>query len=115
MDLVWPLSLSKGLTHLLTVVDKVTRWPEANPLARISTKDVADAFLSGWITRYSLPSDVSSDRGHQFTSQLGENLSNLLGTKLHRTTAYHPQANGLVERFHRSMKASLKARCQSPS
>ena len=66
-------------------------------------------------TRYSLPSDVSEDRGPQFTSQLWQDLSNLLGTKLHRTTVYHPQANGLVERFHRSMKASLKARCQLPS
>ena len=34
----------------------------------------------------------------------------LLGAKLHRTTAYHPQANGLVERFHRHLKAALKAR-----
>lgn len=115
VDLVGPLPPSNGFTHLLTVVDRVTRWPEAIPLASTKTKDVADAFLSGWITRYGLPSDVSSDRGPQFTSQLWEDLSNLLGTKLHRTTAYHPQANGLVERFHRSMKASLKARCQSPS
>ena len=98
MDLVGPLPLSKGLTHLLTVVDRVTRWPESIPLASISTKDVADAFLSGWITRYGLPSDISSDRGPQFTSQLWQDLSNFLGTKLHRTTAYHPQA-----------------RCQSPS
>ena len=66
VDLVGPLPLSKGFTHL-TVVDRVTRWPEAIPLASISTKDVADAFLSGWITRYGLPSDVSSDRGPHFT------------------------------------------------
>ena len=110
VDLVGPFPLSKGFTHLLTVIDRVNRWPEAVPLASISTKDVADAFLSGLITRYSLPSDVSSDRGPQFTSQLWQDLSNLLGTKLHRTTAYHPQANCLVERFNRSMKASLKAR-----
>ena len=70
VDLVGPLPLSKDFTHLLTVVDRVTRWPEAIPLASTNTKDVADAFLSGWITRYVLPSDVSSDRGPQFTSQL---------------------------------------------
>ena len=34
---------------------------------------------------------------------------NLLGTKRSRTTAYHPQANGMVERFHRQLKAALKA------
>ena len=115
VDLVWPLPPSKGFTHLLTMVDRVTRWPEAIPLASTNTKDVADAFLSGWITRYGHTSDVSSDRGPQFTCQLWQDLSDLLRTKLHQTTAYHPQANGLVERFHPSMKASLRARCQSPS
>ena len=115
VDLVGPFPPSKGFTHLLTVVDRVTRWPEAIPLASTNTIDVAEAFLSGWITRYGLPSDVSSDRGPQFTSLLWQDLSDLLGTKLHHTTAYHPQANGLVERFHRSMKVSLRARCQSTS
>ena len=40
-------------------------------------------------------------------------ISSQLGIQLHRTTAYHPQANGLVERFHRTLKASLKARLAS--
>ena len=115
VDLIGPLPPFKGFTYLLTMVDRVTRWPEAIPLASTNTKDVADAFLSGWITRHGLPSDVSSDRGPQFTSQLWQDFSDLLGTKLHQTTAYHPQANDLVERFHRSMKASLRACCQSPS
>ena len=70
VDLVGPLPPSKGFTHLLTVVDRVTHWPEATPLASTNTKDVANAFLSGWIIRYGFPYDVSSDRGPQFTSQL---------------------------------------------
>ena len=57
---------------------------------------------------------MTSDRGTQFTSELWSAMCNLLGTELHQTTAYHPQSNGLVERFHRNMKASLKARLDGP-
>jgi len=42
-------------------------------------------------------------------------MSNLLGTDLHPTTAYHPQANGLIERNHRDLKASLKCRLNGPN
>ena len=42
-------------------------------------------------------------------------MSNLLGTDLHPTTAYHPQANGLIERNHRDLKASLKCRLSGPN
>jgi len=53
---------------------------------------------------------LSSDREPQFTSQLWTDIACLLGTTLHHTTAYHPQCNGLVERFHRHLKSALKAR-----
>ena len=56
------------------------------------------------------PSVITSDRGSQFVSELWHHFSMLLGTELHPTMAYHPQANGLVERFHRDLKASLHAR-----
>ena len=63
-----------------------------------------------WIACFGVPSDLTSDRGPQFTSALWTEISRRLGVKLHRTAAYLPQANGLVERFHRSMKTALKAR-----
>ena len=72
VDLVGPLPPSKDFTNLFTVVDGVTRWPEAIPL--VSTN-----------------------------------------TKLHQTTAYHPQENGLMEIFHQSMKASFRVCSHSPS
>jgi transposase InsO family protein len=115
IDLIGPLPPSRGYTHLLTVVDRVTRWPEAIPRTSTCTMDVAVAFLQGWLSRYGLPSDISSDRGAQFTSDLWADLTTLLGTKLHHTTAYHPQSNGLVERFHCRIKDSLKAKCQVSS
>ena len=110
IDIVGPLPPSQGFTHLLTVVDRFTRWPAAIPLQATDTPSCARALIGHWITQFGLPSDISSDRGPQFTSSLWAAIAELLGIKLHRTTAYHPQANGLVERFHRHMKSALKAR-----
>ena len=53
---------------------------------------------------------MTSDCDLQFTSKLWADISSLLGTKLSRTTAYHPQANGITERFHCCLKEALKAR-----
>ena len=91
------------------MVDRTTRWPEAVPLASTTSADVARAFLSVWVARFGSPSDIPSDRGPQFVSELWSALARSLGTQVHRTTSYHPQANGLCERFHRSLKASLRA------
>ena len=61
-----------------------------------------------------MPSTITTDRGSQFESALWDHLMQILGVKRIRTTAYHPIANGIVERFHRQLKAALK--CQpSPS
>jgi cleavage and polyadenylation specificity factor subunit 1 len=114
VDLVGPLPISRGFTHLLTIVDRFTRWPEAIPLADTSAASCASAFAAGWIARFGVPSDVTSDRGPQFTSGLWAGVSRLLGMQLHFTTAFHPQANGLVERFHRQLKTALKARLSGP-
>ena len=70
MDVVGPLPVSRGFTHLLTIVDRYTRWPEAIPLADTSTLFLACALLSTWIARFGVPVRVTSDRGVQFTSEL---------------------------------------------
>ena len=115
IDLVGPLPPSRGFTYLLTCVDRFTRWPEAIPLTCITAEAVAQAFLTGWISRFGVPSTIVTDRGRQFESQLWNTLMTLLGSKRARTTAYHPQTNGMVERFHRQLKAALKAQPQPDS
>jgi len=115
IDLVGPLPPSRGHTYLLTMIDRFTRWPEAVPLSSIDTEEVARAFLAQWVTRYGLPRTLSSDRGPQFTSLIWQAMSRLYGYELNHTTAFHPQSNGLVERFHRRLKESLKARLTGPS
>ena len=115
IDIVGPLPVSQGCSYLLTMVDRFTRWPEAVPLRDVKTETCARALLYHWVARFGLPSEMSSDRGVQFVSELWLSLSNMLGIQLHRTTAYHPQANGLVEQFHRHMKSALKVRLSGPN
>uniref|UniRef100_A0A5S6Q5H5 RNA-directed DNA polymerase n=1 Tax=Trichuris muris TaxID=70415 RepID=A0A5S6Q5H5_TRIMR len=113
IDIVGPLPSSDGYRYLITAVDRFTRWPEAWPARDSSARTVAEIFFANWIARFGVPCQVTTDRGRQFESHLWATLSKLLGTEHAPTSAYHPQANGLVERFHRQLKAALVARMQA--
>lgn len=104
VDVIGPLLSSLGSTHLLTVVDRFSHWPEAFPVVETSTLTLALALLHGWIARFGTPSVITSDRGSQFVSELWRHFATLLGIELHSTTAYHPQANRLVERFSQRLE-----------
>ena len=67
-------------------------------------------FLYHSVSRHGVPSTLTSDRGRQFVSDLWTETASLLGTSTNTTTSYHPQANGLFEHMHRTMKSALKAK-----
>jgi len=108
IDIVGPLPVCQGYMYMLTMVDRCTRWPEAFPLRTITAQMVAKLFIENWIARFGVPKRVITDQGKQFESQLFAEILKKLGTQRLRTTAYHPQSNGLVERFHRTLKSSLR-------
>lgn len=60
-----------------------------------------------------MPLNVITDRGSQFEAELFQELSSLIGFHRLRTTAYHPQTNGMVERMHRTLKTAIMARKKS--
>ena len=87
VDLVGPLDESEGMKYLFMVIDRFTRWPEAIPLPDSTTETCSRALIRHWVPRFGVADDITSDRGPQFTISSSN------------TTAYRPQANGLVERF----------------
>ena len=112
VDIVGPLPSSCNHKYLLTIVDRFSRWFEALPPRDISAKSCADAFVLHFVTRYGAPATLTADRGKQFTSGLWKDLAKFLGCELINTTSYNPKANGIVERYHRVLKTSIKAQKQ---
>ncbi len=109
IDIVGPLPDSRGFIYLLTCVDRFSRWQDAYSMRNIAAETIAKTFTERWIAVFGIPLTITTDRGAQFESALFTKLANVLGTNRIRTTAYHPQANGVVERFHRKLKAALTA------
>ena len=76
--------------------------------------DCAPALFQGWIAHFGVPEAIISDCGLQFTSSIWAALCQLLNIQHMQTTAYHPEGNGMVERFHGSLKDALCTHCPAP-
>ncbi len=108
MDLIGPLERSaRGHRFALVLVDYATRYPEAVALRNISAKSVAEALFS-MISRVGIPKEILTDQGTAFMSRTIRELYGLLGIKSVRTSVYHPETDGLVERFNRTLKTMIR-------
>ena len=108
-DIIGPFPESeRGYKYVLTMQDSFSSWTEAAPLRDQSAPEIAEAFFNNWICRFSCPKRLLSDRGASFTSALIRELSKFLGVLKIETTAYHPEGNSSLERFHHHLKGKLR-------
>ena len=99
MDIVGPLPRSRsGKRYVLVICDYATRYPEAILLRTIDAGHVAEALVE-FFSRVGVPGEILTDQGSNFTSQLLIEIYRMLHIHPIRTTPYHPQTDGLVERF----------------
>lgn len=106
MDLTGPLIPSNGYSYILTMVDHFTKWVETRPLKNKETVEVARAVFSIYCSK-GAPAQIISDNGPEFTSKLMSDLQSRYNCRLIFSAPYHPQTNGLVEAYHKIIKAAL--------
>ena len=108
VDILGPLPKStNGNQYILVVADYFTKWMEAYPIPNQEASTVAQTLVDHFFLKYSPPEQLHSDQGRQFESQLMKEVCKLLGIEKTRTTPYHPQSDGLAERFNRTLLSLL--------
>ncbi|CAM5094227.1 unnamed protein product, partial [Eretmochelys imbricata] len=108
MDLVGPLEkTARGHQYILIILDYATRYPEAIPLQNMASKTIAKELVVIF-AQVALPKEILTDQGTPFMSKLMKDLCTLLHIHTLRTSVYHPQTDGLVERFNRTLKAMIR-------
>uniref|UniRef100_A0A8C5D858 Gypsy retrotransposon integrase-like protein 1 n=1 Tax=Gouania willdenowi TaxID=441366 RepID=A0A8C5D858_GOUWI len=108
MDIVGPVERSKsGYRYMLVISDYATKYPEVFPLKNIKAKTVAFCLVQ-FFSRVGFPREILTDQGTNFMSTLLKQVYQLLGIRRLRTTPYHPQTDGLTERFNQTLKQMLR-------
>ena len=108
IDVLGPLPITEtGNKYILIVADYFTKWVEAYPMPNQEATTVAELLVKQFICWFGVPLLIHSDQGRNFESELFAEMCRLLGIKKTRTTPYHPQSDGMVERFNRTLEVQL--------
>ncbi|KAM7310060.1 DDE-type integrase/transposase/recombinase [Ixodes scapularis] len=104
MDLLGPFPPStQGNRWIIVATDYLTRYAETKALPSGTAVEVAKFFIESIVLRHGAPEVLISDRGSSFMAQLTQEVLRLSHTSHRRTTAYHPQTNGLTERLNKTI------------
>lgn len=108
MDLLGPFPASEsGNKWIVVATDYLTRFAETKPLPTGTAMEVARFFVHEILLRHGAPAVLITDRGTAFTAELMQQILHYSNTSHRRTTAYHPQTNGLTERLNKTLADML--------
>uniref|UniRef100_A0A224Z186 Tick transposon n=1 Tax=Rhipicephalus zambeziensis TaxID=60191 RepID=A0A224Z186_9ACAR len=108
MDLLGPFpTLNSGNKWIVVATDYLTRYAETRALPKGSAAEVAKFFVENIVLRHGAPEVLITDRGTAFTADLTQAILRYSQTSHRRTTAYHPQTNGLTERLNKTIADML--------
>jgi len=109
VDILEPIQASKkGNRFILVITDRFAKLTKCVALRLITAMPVASAIIDAWVSAYGPPDRILSDQGPQFMSNFFIAVMKMLGIETVRTTAYHPQTNGQVARYNRTMATQLR-------
>ncbi len=110
VDLMGPFKqMHNGNDYIVVMQDHFTEWVEVHAICSKEVLTVADAVVQDWIQKHRAPISLHSDRGREFTMELQWGVCDLLCITKTYSTAYHPQANGMVEGCNRMVLSMLRA------
>ncbi|CAI5682530.1 unnamed protein product [Oreochromis niloticus] len=101
------LNRNRGNRYVLVAMDYFTKWPEAYAIPDQEAETVADVLVEGMFSRFGTSETLHSDQGRNFESKVFAAICERLGIKKTHTTPLHPQSDGLVERFNRTLAQQL--------
>ena len=108
LDVMGPLNeTDRGNLYILVVTDYFTRWVEAYPMPNQKAETVARVLSKEWISRYGCMSEIHSDNGTNFESEVFHGLCDLLGIDKTSTCVRRPQSDGVCERFNHTVQTML--------
>ena len=111
IDCVGRLPKTKsGNEFPLTIMRASTRFPEAIPPRNIKVKTIVRALIN-FFTLVGLPKSIQSDQGSNFMSGLFQQVMSELNTEQYKSSAYHPESQGALERFHQTLKNMIRTYC----